>query len=618
MSRRLLRRFGLVLIFLSCDHLCGAAAPDGRVLENHLTHGPILGRVTSHSIGIWGRTQSAGEFAVLYGESPDALNMTSDVVQTSSTTDNTGWIELSDLKPNTKYWYKLVMPGLHERTGRAGTFRTLPDPTSLVDNELNPAGLFNFSFEFACGNNQAPSHGIGPSTPTFKTLLDQHADDIHFSIQNGDWLYENQRIYQPEQWLSQINESDSPLPSVVQAAPTLPGVWQNYKNYLNESQNLTEFHRHVPCFFTYDDHEILNDIWGAGSVGFRDRRAVYRDVGVRAWYDYLGWANPNPHTQRVHLSQAKVTASGNILTDESADFTEVDFEQVNNLHVHWGGEFAGVNENSLDGVGGDPNAGVYRVVKVIDAHHLKIEPPAKVDGTVSYSLGRRSWWKMSQANCDFFICDTRGMRMMHDTKDPYKKISMLGLEQRKWLMDGVANSKADFIFVVSSVNFMVPHVGGGKVRTSNKDDAWTVFYHEREMLIDHFDKINKPVFVLTGDLHNSFVCNITDNVWEFAAGPRNSNNHFMTDEGDRPANGKFKYGPREVDIRWSTHFRPDIPRQNLLHPTYCIVQLNNVYNNPIEVEGERWVAYPLPQVIFQYYDGKTGKLKYAEAVRAIK
>ncbi|MGH9338217.1 MAG: hypothetical protein ACRD1R_01160, partial [Acidobacteriota bacterium] len=35
---------------------------------------------------------------------------------------------------------------------------------------------------------------------------------------------------------------------------------------------------------------------------------------------------------------------------------------------------------------------------------------------------------------------------------------------------------ADFIFVVSSVNFMVPHVGGGAVRAENKDDAWTVFF----------------------------------------------------------------------------------------------------------------------------------------------
>ena len=42
-------------------------------------------------------------------------------------------------------------------------------------------------------------------------------------------------------------------------------------------------------------------------------------------------------------------------------------------------------------------------------------------------------------------------------------LSMLGKEQREWLLDGMANSDADFLFVVSSVNFMVPHIGGGAV-----------------------------------------------------------------------------------------------------------------------------------------------------------
>jgi len=188
--------------------------------------------------------------------------------------------------------------------------------------------------------------------------------------------------------------------------------------------------------------------------------------------------------------------------------------------------------------------------------------------------------------------------------------------QRQWLMDGIKHSDADFIFVVSSVNFMVPHVGGGAVRTTNKDDAWTVFFDEREMLIEFWDKLDKPVFVLTGDLHNSFVIKITDNVWEFASGPHNSNNHWASDEGDRPANGKFKYGPREVDIRWSTYFRTDIPRPNLQHPTFCVVKVNNVFNNPKDVGGTRWVAFPKPQVIFQYYDGRTGDLHYAEAIVA--
>ena len=195
---------------------------------------------------------------------------------------------------------------------------------------------------------------------------------------------------------------------------------------------------------------------------------------------------------------------------------------------------------------------------------------------------------------------------------------MLGIPQRKWLIDSMTASNADFLFVVSSVNFMVPHVGGGKVRTDNKDDAWTVFLHEREMLIDFWDHFDKPVLLLTGDLHNSFVCKITDNVWEFASGPHNSNNHRFTDEGDRPANGRFQYGPRPVDIRWSTHYLSDIPRDQLTHQSYCVVQINNVYNNPLQKGSDRWVAYPLPQVIFKYFDGNSGRLLYAESVLARK
>ena len=45
-----------------------------------------------------------------------------------------------------------------------------------------------------------------------------------------------------------------------------------------------------------------------------------------------------------------------------------------------------------------------------------------------------------------------------------------------------------------------------------------------------------------------------------------------------------------------------------------VVQLNNVFNNPLRRGERRWVAYPRPQVIFQYYDGLTGQLRYAESV----
>ena len=72
----------------------------------------------------------------------------------------------------------------------------------------------------------------------------------------------------------------------------------------------------------------------------------------------------------------------------------------------------------------------------------------------------------------------------------------------------------------------------------------------------------------------------------------------------------------------STFFLTDVPRTELKHPSYCVVQLNNVFNNPKvfgranEPDQKRWVAFPRPHVIFQYYNGLTGKLRFAHSIRA--
>ncbi len=583
----------------------------------HITTGPILGRLSAHGIGVWARTSRAGAFQVRYGLAPDKLDRITEPVPTRLAHDNTGWTHITELRANTKYYYELAIPGSNVPTGRGGSFRTLPDGREYHDEALNPKGLFNFSFEFACGNNQNLGHSIGPALPTFRTMLERIEDDIHFAILNGDWLYESQREYKPAQWQAQVDCIEADIPQVVQVAPTIVGVWENYKHYFRQAENLAHWHREVPSFFTADDHEMLNDVWGAGTPGLRDRRAVFRDIGMQAWYDYLGWSNPPIFQQPIHFGRATLTAQSDLLVDTSADFTKLDLNQHNNLHVHWGTDTAGVNDNSLDGVGGDPNAGVYRIEEVVDRNRIRVSPPARENGQAAYSIGRRSYYRMRIANCDFFFTDTRGQREMHDTREPDRPgLSMLGRQQREWLLDGMRQSDADFLFVISSVNFMVPHVGGGAVRAENKDDAWTVFLDERERLIDFWDQLGKPVMVLTGDLHNSFVIQITDNVWEMASGPHNSNNHWASDEGDRPANGKFKYGPREVDIQWSSYFRTDIPRDQLKGPGYCVVQINNVFNNPQRVGGERWVAFPRPHVIFQYFDGYTGKLRYAHSIHA--
>ncbi len=584
--------------------------------ETRLSHGPILGRPGPDSMSMWVRTHRPGKVHVRYGTDPNKLNHVSQPAITHVGRDNTGVLTLSGLKANTRYYYRVLD---HQE---AGSFRTLPRTADFRNEKYNPKGLFNFKFEFACGNNQhGAGDGAGPTLPAFNTLNRKVRDDIQFAILNGDWLYENRRDYPAAEWIKQVGVKPAAVPNIVKVAPSITGVWENYKTYLTRGRNLSEWHRHVPSFYTYDDHETLNDIYGTAEIGYVNRRAVFRDIGVRAWFDYLAWANPLQHNADAHFGLGEFKAMSNILTDPATDFTKLKMEDYATLHVHWDRPTAGVKEMTLDTESpGNPNAGVYKIVKVLDAHRVQISPPAKASSRGPYSLGRRCYGKFTMSNCDFFLVDTRSHRDLHDVDRPDKPgASMLGKQQLKWLKEGISKSKADFIFVVSSVNFMVPHVGSGGGKDLNKavkkDDAWTVFLEEREELIQFWDKLEQPVFVLTGDLHNSFAIRITDNVWEFASGPHNSINHApQDDEGNRPANGPFKYGPRACDIRWSTYVLNDIPRAHRVYPTYCVVQINNVFNNPIQRGGERWVVFPKPQVIFQFFDGLTGELRYSETV----
>jgi hypothetical protein len=45
--------------------------------------------------------------------------------------------------------------------------------------------------------------------------------------------------------------------------------------------------------------------------------------------------------------------------------------------------------------------------------------------------------------------------------------------------------------------------------------------------------------------------------------------------------------------------------------------VNNAFRNPDPAGGpDRWVAFPKAHVVFQYYEGHTGRLAYAETVFA--
>jgi hypothetical protein len=45
-----------------------------------------------------------------------------------------------------------------------------------------------------------------------------------------------------------------------------------------------------------------------------------------------------------------------------------------------------------------------------------------------------------------------------------------------------------------------------------------------------------------------------------------------------------------------------------------VVQVNNVFHDGGRGAARRWAAFARPHVIFQYFDGLTGELRYSETV----
>ena len=272
-------------------------------------------------MGVWARTSRPSAFVVRYGTRPDRLDRASAPVPTALDSDAAAWVLLEGLEPDTAYHYEVfaLAGDGREVPGPTGTFRTLPEPEGFRHPELNPRGLFNFQFEVGSCANQG-QHSVGPSLPAYATLNEQFRDDVAFAIMNGDFVYEDRRDFPVDGWLAEVGASADEVPTALRLAPAMAGVWENYKVYLSRSAPMAEWHRHVPSYFTADDHEILNDVYGCGEIGLRDRRAVFRDIGLKGWGDYVAWSNPTASSRPIHFGRARLEAGGDILTDPAADF----------------------------------------------------------------------------------------------------------------------------------------------------------------------------------------------------------------------------------------------------------------------------------------------------------
>ena len=554
-----------------------------------LTQGPVLGRPAADSVRVWIRTAKASPFRVVFGatlpiseESPGVSG------QTVAERDNTGFVDLVGLKPNTRYYYGIVLGDRLADTRMDfdqpwPSFRTLPDAASYADEANNPRGLFNLRFSIGCGGCQDPlkSGGQYGSAASFHNLRKHHADELMFHVNNGDTIYEELRD------------------------GTLAGYRNNYKLYLSRGRSMSNLFRYLPNVVVFDDHEMDRETGGFTEVGLKKGPWLGRDLPLRAWGEYAGWANyDSPFRAPLRFGTAKVEKGSDVLVDPEADFSTLDFARVSSIHVHPKSK----------------NSGVYAPVEVLDKHRLRIRPAPQVSETCAYSIGTHHFFDWKVGNCHFFALDCRSERTRYTLakqRDPSQ--IMLGTVQTKWLVDGVNKTDAQFIFIISSVPWVIPHTGYHVGRSLDpKGDSFVMFLPEREMLLETFDALPKPVILFTGDVHNSFAIQVTDNVWEFMCGPMNSAAHPIGTAGKPDFGGWYDSAGRRVKIKWVAGF-PDNVHYTRLHNTYYgVVQVNNVFKSGRpEGPGYQWVAYDSPQVVVRFHDGYTGRLLYAEGISLV-
>lgn len=570
-----------------------------------ITHGPVLGQVKEKSIRVWIRTQDPVDFSVAVTETLPFDEAAESEGTTIADQDNAGWITVKGLKPNTRYFYAVKLRGEIVDT-RASTqdpwpsFRTLPDMASFA-HEYNPDGKFNFSFSIgACQRQRSPedTYGIYANPPAFDQLWEKHREQLSFHIINGDYTYEET------------------------LDGTAEGLASNYKLYLERGRSLNRFLRHVPMFTMFNDHEVTDNIDGAGEVGLDDGNYLVRDPAVAVWQYYANWANDAaPQRGDLWFGDAELEAGSDILHDPSADFSNLNLDQVSTLHIGpWmkGGD----KEASHKRYRGGPNAGVYKVEEVIDGQRLRISPKLRTTNAAPYSIGTHHYFDRIIGNSHFVFLDTRSERTEFKGPKNAKKEgeSILGPVQKKWFLETVKDSEADFIFIVSGDPWVIfhsaYHMRGESTET--KGDGFAGYVHEREQLLEVLDEIEKPVLILTGDLHQPFAAQITDNVWEFLCSPINSANHPIGTAGLPPLGGWFDSQGRKVKIKWCGGYPDNVHYLRQRHTNYTVVQVNNVVRAGLnDGQGYQYLAYDEPQVVVRFHDGYTGELLYAESISTV-
>lgn len=267
----------------------GGCASTPTPSDVEFSHGVASGDPTQNAVVIWTRavpTSGQGSSAVTINWEIAHDESFTDIVRTgsartSAAKDYTLKIDVKELSPNTRYYYRFTGENTLSITGQT---KTLPN-----------GNVEQITFAvFSCSNY--PAGYFNPYR------VAAQMQDIDAVLHLGDYIYEYAADGYATEYAEKIGRSPDSLN--LTEVITLDNYRHRYALYRTDA-GLQAIHAAAPFIVVWDDHEIANDTWKAGAQNHNEGEGDFferRASAVQAYYEWLPIRPPrgddSPHIYR--------------------------------------------------------------------------------------------------------------------------------------------------------------------------------------------------------------------------------------------------------------------------------------------------------------------------------
>ncbi len=231
------------------------------------------------SVVLWTRAELPGPATVDYEVATDeafANVVARGSLDTDDDVDHTVRLKVTELDPGTTYYYRFRADGVVTDWGRT---RTAPAPDADVEVTLAFASCQDYN---------------GRYYHAWRALADR--DDVDFVVFLGDWIYETGadprfQDVDEERGVTIADGLDLTSEGGRKAALTLADYRGLYKQY-GADADLKRARRLFPFVTIWDDHEFADDCWQDHSTHFAEKEGdekntARRTAANRAWFEFL-------------------------------------------------------------------------------------------------------------------------------------------------------------------------------------------------------------------------------------------------------------------------------------------------------------------------------------------